>query len=91
MMRMRLEVRRFGGSVLASQEADYINTHQQFVLVVAASIPSEGGAGSGPPLPEPSANLLMDSFWIQPPSVGESVYATEVTITAQPVDEIVSA
>ena len=49
MMRMRLEVRRFNGAVLVSQEADYINTYQQFVLVVAATLPSEGGGGSGAP------------------------------------------
>jgi hypothetical protein len=92
MMRMRLEVRSFFGSVLAAQEADYINTHQQFVLVAAASIPAEGGGGSAGATVPPgaSANLLMDSFWIQPPSVGQSVYATEVTITAHAVDQILS-
>jgi hypothetical protein len=92
-MRMRLDVRSFFGSVLASQEIDYINNHQQFMVVTAANVPAEGGAGSeGAPVPPgASANLSVRTFWPTPPSPGQSVYATEMTIVALTVDEIVAA
>jgi hypothetical protein len=92
-MRMRLDVRSFFGSVLVSQESDYINNHQQFALTAAANIPAEGGGGSeGTPVaPGASANLSVRTFWPTPPSPGQSVYATELTIVALTVDEIVVA
>jgi hypothetical protein len=74
--------------VTASQQADYINHHQQFLLVVAARIPARSGAGSGPGA---SANLSVRTFWPTPPSPGRSVYTNEMTIVAQTVDKIVKA
>jgi hypothetical protein len=88
MMRLKLDVCGRAGNVIASQQADYINDHQQFLLVVAARIPARGGAGSGP---GPSANLSVRSFWPTPPSPGRSVYTNEMTIVAQTVDKIVRA
>jgi hypothetical protein len=55
MMRLKLDVCGRAGNVIASQQADYINDHQQFLLVVAEGSPQRGGAGSGP---GPSANPL---------------------------------
>jgi hypothetical protein len=88
MMRLKLDVCGRSGNVIASQQADYINHHQQFLLVVAARIPARSGAGSGP---GGSANLSVRTFWPTPPSPGRSVYTNEMTIVAQTVDKIVKA
>jgi hypothetical protein len=48
-MTLKLDVRSFFGSVVASQESSFINLRHQFVLTLAASIPAEGGGGSSPP------------------------------------------
>jgi hypothetical protein len=92
-MTMRLDVRSFFGSVLASEEIDYINNHQQFLVVTAANVPAEGGAGTpGTPVPPgASANLSVRTSWPSPPSTGQHVSAGDMTIVALTVDEIVAA
>jgi hypothetical protein len=89
-MTMRLDVRSFFGSVLASREINYINNRQQFLVVTAANVPAEGGAGTLVP-PGASANLSVRTSWPSPPSPGQSVSAGNMTIVALTVDEIVAA
>ena len=89
LMTLRLDVRRFFGQVISSQESTYINDNQQFLLTAAATLPAEGGAGSvGSQIPPgASANLLVRTTWTahQP---GQSVSITDIVLTALEVDEI---
>ena len=71
-----------GGVLVASGNPD-INS---FMLVVAASLPFEGGAGSGPPPPPHRAVLLARK---ETASDGAGV-VNNVKITSFPLDEIVA-
>jgi len=90
--RLKLDVCGFFGEVISSQQSDYINDHQQFVLTAAATLPAEGGAGSAgtPTPPGASANLLARVFFPPHPS-GNSVGLVDIVLTALEVDEIVTA
>jgi hypothetical protein len=92
-MRLKLDVFGFFGELLTSQQSDYINDHQQFMLMAAATLPAEGGGVSPgtPPPPGASANLSVRTFWPTPPGPGHSVYATDMILMALSVDEVVAA
>jgi hypothetical protein len=90
---LRLDVQSVFGSVVASQESLFVaHASQTFLLIAAASIPFEGGAGStGTPVPPgPAASLSVRPTG---PSLtpGHHVAISDITITALAVDEIVAA
>jgi hypothetical protein len=92
-VRLKLELRGFFGEVIHSQESDYINGDQQFVLTAAATLPAEGGAGSeGTPIPPgASANLLIRVFDFPPHPISNLIGIADIVLTALEVDEIVTA
>jgi hypothetical protein len=90
---LRLDVLSFFGSVVTSHESLFVaHASQTFVLVVATSVPFEGGGGSeGTPAPPgPSATLSVRASG---PALtpGHHVSISDITITALAVDEIVTA
>ena len=90
-VRLKLDLCGFFGEVIDSQDSDYINDHQQFVLTAAATLPAEGGAGSAgtPTPPGASANLSVRVFDFPPNPVSNSVGLVDIVLTALEVDEIV--
>src|SRR3954451_3679321 len=53
MVRLKLDLCGTFGEVIDSQDSDYINNHQQFVMTAAATLPAEGGRGGSAPTGAP--------------------------------------
>jgi hypothetical protein len=92
-VRLKLDLCGFFGEVIDSQDSDYINDHQQFVLTAAATLPAEGGGGSeGAPIPPgASANFSVRVFDFPLHPSSNLIGLADIVLTALEVEEIVTA
>ena len=90
---LRLEVHGMVSGLVGFDETEFNNEPlrlpdiNSFVLLVAANVPYEGGAGSGQ-LPPPHRAVLMARIGTRAPDTAGAL--SNIKIAAYPVDEIVA-